>query len=264
MAIDYCEDAKILTRLGLTTLQAQVYLTLAKMDKATIKALSSTSRIDRANVYRVLIRLQELDLVEKLLTNPSIFKALPANEGIKMLLDRKEIEHKHVKTQTIELLKKYKHNQQATPDETACEFVLIPDGKLTKRKVAEMISSNKKNHNVLIYWSDFEPQTNNVVAMWRKVLLKGVKTRIIVFLQENERLPTKVTSLKKFPHFQIRKTPTPPKSTISIIDGKEALLSVTPLISPPGKPGLWVNNPGIVGLIQEYFELTWRNSEELP
>jgi HTH-type transcriptional regulator, sugar sensing transcriptional regulator len=258
------QDTKLLTRLGLTPLQVEVYLALAKMDKATIKTISSISRTDRANVHRVLTRLQELELVEKLLTYPNLFKALPPNEGVQMLLDRKEREHEEIKAQTKELLEKYKNIKQETRDEKICDFVLIPAGKFTKRKVAEMISSNQKTHDVIIYWSDFEPDTNAVVAMWQEVLYKSVKMRIIVFLQKNEKLPKKVLDLRKCPQFQIRKTPTPPKVTISIIDGKEALISVTPLISPRGKPGLWINNAGIVGSIQEYFESTWRNSEELP
>jgi sugar-specific transcriptional regulator TrmB len=257
-------DIKLLTRLGLTPLQAEVYLTLAKIDKATVKTISSISSKDRANVHRVLTRLQELELVEKLLTNPNFFKALPANEGVQMLLAHKEREHEEIKAQTKELLEKYRNIKQEASNEKICEFVLIPDGNFTKRKVAEMISSNRITHEVIIYWSDFEPDSNAVVAMWRKVLYKSVKMRIIVFLQKNEKLPKKVLDLKKCPQFQIRETPTPPKVTISIIDGKEALISVTPQISPRGKPGLWVNNAGLVALIQEYFELTWRNSRELP
>ena len=187
MLNDCCQDTEILTRLGLTPLQAEVYLTLAQMDKATIRTLSSILKIDRANVHRVLTRLQELELVKKLLTNPNIFKALPAIEGIQMLLDRKEADDKEIKMQTKELLKKYKNTYQSAVDEKNCEFALIPDGQFVKRKVAEMISSNQKTHEVIIYWSDFASDINAVVAMWKKVLLKDIKMRIIVFLQENEK-----------------------------------------------------------------------------
>lgn len=264
MLNDCSQDTQILTRLGLTPLQAEVYLTLAKMDKATIRTLSSILKIDRANIYRVLTRLQELELVKKLLTNPNIFKALPAIEGIQMLLDQKEAEDQKIKTQTKELIKKYKNTYQSAVDEKNCEFALIPHGKFTKRKVAEMISSNQKTHEVIIYWSDFASDQNAVVAMWKEVLLKNIKMRIIVFLQENEELPAKIIAIKKNPLFEIRKTLSTPKATLSIIDGKQALISVTPIILPGGKPGLWINNPGVVSLIQEYFESTWRNSQDLP
>lgn len=263
MPSDTSEDAKILTRLGLTTLQAQVYLTLAKMDKATIKTLSSIAQIDRANVYRVLIRLQELNLVEKLLTSPINFKALPVDEGVKMLLDKKELDDETIKAKTYELLKKYEHNVEENKEEKGAEFILIPDGKLTSRKVAEMVNSNQETHDLIIYWSDFAHQTNEVVERWTKLLLRGIKLRVIVFLGKTEKFPKKIVGLKKYKGFQMKRVANPPKATISIIDGKQAFLSVTPSLGPRGKPGLWVNNSGIVGLLQEYFEMVWRGSEKL-
>ena len=57
MLNDYEADIAILTKIGLTPLQAQVYLTLAKLNEASIKSLSTESKVDRANAYRVLIAI---------------------------------------------------------------------------------------------------------------------------------------------------------------------------------------------------------------
>jgi sugar-specific transcriptional regulator TrmB len=263
MLNDSNEDSKILTRIGLTPLQAEVYLTLAVANEATIKTVSSALKIDRANVYRVLIRLQELNLVERLLTHPTVFRALPVNEGVKMLLDKKEKEDNEIKAKTAELLKKYDRRNEEALDQSGCEFILIPDGKLTKRKIAEMVNANQRTHEVIIYWSDFAHQTSETVERWTKLLLSGVQLRIIVYLQRNERIPREILRLPDNPGFQIRRTLITPKATISIIDGKQALLSVTPSITPCGSPSLWVNNHGIVGLIQEYFEMVWQKSQQL-
>ena len=134
---------------------------------------------------------------------------------------------------------------------------------MTKRKVAEMINSNQKTHDILIYWTDFKAQAKAVAAMWLKVLVRGVKVRILVFMEKDEKLPKSVLGLRSYPQFEIRKTATAPKATLSIIDGRETFLSVSPSLSPRGKPGLYVNNHGVVGLVQEYFELTWRDAEPM-
>ncbi len=231
------------------------------MDKATLRSISNAAKIDRANVYRVIARLQELNLVEKLLTNPTVFKALPVTEGLKMLLDKKEQEDIEIRIKTKELLTRYKQVNQSVDGEETSEFILVPDGRLTKRKVAEMIDSNQKTHDLLIYWSDFKSQAGEVAKMWTQVLLRGIRMRVIVFLSDGERLPSRILSLYRYPQFELRRASTPPKATISLIDGRETLISVTPSISPRGKPGLYVNNHGVVGLIQEYFELAWRNSK---
>ena len=130
------------------------------------------------------------------------------------------------------------------------------------RKVAEMVKANEKTHEILIYWSDFSHQVQTKrLNGGASCLLKGVKLRIIVFLQPKERIPKNVLgSTENILGFKSAKPSTPPKSTISIIDGDQALLSVTPTLNPRGKPGLWVNNRGIVGLVQEYFEMVWQKS----
>ena len=108
MTLTFDEDTKLLTRLGLTELQAQVYLTLAKMGKATLRDISSASKADRANVYRVITRLLELNLIEKLLSTPTVFRALPLADGIKMLLEKKDQEHNDIKAKSRALLLLYK------------------------------------------------------------------------------------------------------------------------------------------------------------
>jgi Predicted transcriptional regulators len=233
------------------------------MEKATLRDLSAAAKTDRANVYRVINRLQELNLIEKLLATPTVFRALPLAEGIKMLLEKKDQEHNEIKAKTKELLSRYRKVSQDTIGEDVSQFILVPDGRLTKRKVAEMVDSNHKTHDILIYWSDFKSQAAAVVSMWTKVLLRRIKVRIIVFLGKNEKLPRSVLCLRSYPNFEVRRASAPPKVTLSIIDGKEMFISVTPSISAGGKPGLYVNNHGVVGLVQDYFELAWRDSEEL-
>ncbi len=257
------DDTQILGNLGLTTLQAEVYITLARLNEATIKTISTVTKIDRANVYRVITRLQEIYLVQKILASPTVFRALPVNEGIKMLLERKEKQDKIIKTQTNALLKKYEHNKVDTPYCEGCEFALIPIGKFTQRKVDEMVNSNRITHDIIIYWRDFDAQTNDVVDRWRKLLERGIKLRIIVYLEKNQSLPRKVQLLKRYSEFQIRKTPNPPRATISLIDRDQTLVSVTPTLLSEEKPGLWTNNQGLVGILCDYFDSIWHQSKKI-
>jgi sugar-specific transcriptional regulator TrmB len=261
MTLTFDEDSKLLVRLGLTELQAQVYLTLTRLDRATLRDLSSAAKTDRANVYRVIIRLQELNLIEKLLATPTVFRALPLSEGIKMLLEKKDQEHNEIKAKSREVLSRHRKTSRGIVGEDVSQFILVPYGRLTKRKVAEMISSNQKTHDILIYWSDFKLQAESVASMWKSVLLRGVKVRIIVYLEKNEKLPRSILCLRGYQNFEVRSASTPPKVTLSIIDGKETFISVTPSICPGGKPGLYVNNHGVVGLVADYFELAWRDSQ---
>jgi sugar-specific transcriptional regulator TrmB len=263
MSNSFEEDCQTLTKLGLTKLQAKVYLALAKMDQATLTSISSSLKVDRANVYRVIAHLQKIELVEKMIMTPAHFKALPVDEGIRMLLESKETEYFKIKTKTKEVIQRYRDHIQAAFNDNICEFALIPDGKLTDRKFDQMLDSNQETHDIMFYGRDYVSDYDGVVKLWTSLLLKGVKIRAVVFMEENEKLPQDIQSLVKYGRlFEIRRTLTPPKATITIIDGKESLVSVTPHLVPSGNPGLWVHSTNIVGIIQEYFDMLWRSSKK--
>jgi sugar-specific transcriptional regulator TrmB len=81
---------KVLNLLGLTILQAKVYLALTELEQASAKEVSQTAHEDRAEVYRTVYKLQELGLIEKKITTPTIFIAPPMKEGLRILLERKQ------------------------------------------------------------------------------------------------------------------------------------------------------------------------------
>jgi sugar-specific transcriptional regulator TrmB len=254
------EDSKVLVKLGLTLSQAQIYLALAKTGKVTIKTLSATVRMDRANVFRVIERLQELNLVEKLLTSPTTYQSVNLHDVLPTLLAQKQKEYSEVRVETKDLLKRYRKSTiDSSSSEIEYQLVLVSKGSSLIRKVKEMTAHVEKNHEVIIYWSDFKSKVDDTVERWALMLNKGVSIKALVFLEEDEVLPSEVTGLSKNSLFKIRYANSPIRSTIAICDGREALVSISPKLSS-GAPSLWVNNPHIVALIQDYFEMLWENS----
>ncbi|MEM4733518.1 MAG: helix-turn-helix domain-containing protein, partial [Candidatus Bathyarchaeia archaeon] len=77
------EDVQTITKLGLTTSQVKVYLSLLQQKKATAKTISNFSKIARQEVYRVLSDLYEKGLVEKIIAKPTEFKAVPIEDCLK-------------------------------------------------------------------------------------------------------------------------------------------------------------------------------------
>jgi sugar-specific transcriptional regulator TrmB len=94
------EDVEALTSLGLTILQAKVYLALVKSGSSTIREISKTSDVARQDLYRITSELQKLGLVERVIANPTEFRAIELTGGISILLQRvhekeAEIRKKH-------------------------------------------------------------------------------------------------------------------------------------------------------------------------
>jgi sugar-specific transcriptional regulator TrmB len=257
------EDVQTLTKLGLTVLQARVYLTLAKSGKATIKTISKASEIDRSDTYRIVSKLQELGLVEKMITTPNTFRAVPIRVGLPMLLKCKAEEHNEIKAKAKELLQKCEeNNEETTLQRDECQFILVPK-KASRRKFTNTIENTQTSCDMILHWECFRYGMIEDTETWKKSVEKGVKTRFIVYKSENEKAVSRIVQiLKKKGSFKVRYIFTSPPATISIFDKKETFITISPTPHPRDTPNLWSNNPGLIAIFQDYFELMWRTSKE--
>ncbi|MCW3998632.1 MAG: hypothetical protein NWE93_00140 [Candidatus Bathyarchaeota archaeon] len=254
-------DINLLTKLGLTTLQAQVYFMLTQTEEATIKTISNVLKIDRANLYRIMPQLQKLNLVEKTLSNPTLFNALPLEDGISMLLEQRAKEYREIKEETNELLLRNKREHRESTANDECQFAFVPDGKLSMRRIGEIENSTQKTFDLICYWTCCEFEKNDKIHPgFIKLMKKGVQLRQLAYIKDNDEIPKKPLRIQKYANFNLRFTRTPPKTTISISDSKQALLTVFPYLLKSGTPSLFVSNSGIVSILQDYFELMWHDT----
>ena len=117
--------------LGLTLLEAKIYLTLTKIGASKVITLANASNVSRPDIYRILHKLTDLGLVEKLLGIPSKWKAIPLEIGLSFLLEQRKN-----KTKLLEKMKQetLKSNGKKTKDElifdySESQFMIIPKKK---------------------------------------------------------------------------------------------------------------------------------------
>ena len=84
------KNAEILTDFGLTGNQAKVYLATARLRLASVGQISKASKVRREDVYRILPKLEELGLVERLLGKPIKIRATPVEEALSILIRHEE------------------------------------------------------------------------------------------------------------------------------------------------------------------------------
>ncbi|MCW4006083.1 MAG: hypothetical protein NWF04_05760 [Candidatus Bathyarchaeota archaeon] len=256
------EDTQVLTQLGLTAMQAKVYLTLAKLGKATIKKISNSASLDRANVYRVMPKLQKLKLVEKTITVPNFFKAVPMREGISMLLEHKAREYQEIEDKTKTIIEKYKENVEDSGAED-CQFVLVPEGRATGRKMAEMRNRSQCCYDFLFYWKSGVQIIDHIVANFKRLMKRGITVRALIYLNKGETLTQNILNLEKNKLFSVRYTFTSLPVTLALFDKKETLFNTAPFC-PAKTPSLWANNPVLIDILQEYFEQRWCKAQKPP
>jgi sugar-specific transcriptional regulator TrmB len=101
------EHVETLVKLGLTSLQARIYLTVLTLQKANVGKISNTAEIARPDVYRVLPTLEKLGLVRKVLASPIMFEPTPLKDACTLLLQRKKEEYSEACERSMTLIKEF-------------------------------------------------------------------------------------------------------------------------------------------------------------
>jgi sugar-specific transcriptional regulator TrmB len=246
--------------LGLTLVQAKIYLALSKLDNETIKTISKNSNLARQDIYRIMPSLERLGLVEKIIDKPTKYKATPIKIGFSTLLQQRIIQDAEVQKKTNELLKilqEDKIKKESTSEDP--QFIITSEISLLFKKLMKSTQDSKISIDSLGNWASFEGVVSGGFKDFKKALERGVKIRSITEKPADEKtLNRYVKKLRKNPLYELRFIPTPAPSTMVIIDKKELNIG----ISNNSVCSLWSNNPAIVGLAINYFEDIWHRARK--
>jgi sugar-specific transcriptional regulator TrmB len=259
-------EIQTLTDLGLTIVQARVYLALARFGVSKIAALSKASDVARPDVYRTLNKLYEVGLVEKLVKNPVQFKALTLEEGIKVLLSKKQAEYERLKNETDDLLNSFKRRNMLTDTDAANQFVLIPQKEAVINRIRQAIDNSKYSVSVVISWKRFVHGVGDVfLESAKKASKRKINYRFIVEKPPSDEVVESGNKLWNiYPSFQARFLNHTPKTVFGLYDDKELFIIIDPKMDLSGSPALWTNNSSLIGLVQDYFEMLWQTTAEMP
>ncbi len=255
------EDAiQTLQKLGLTLLQAKVYLALVSLGNATAGDVAKLSQVARQEVYRLTNELEEAGLVSKILTTPTKIKPLPLNEGLSLLLKRRIKKTSTLKVEVKELLLK-NTNQRERSGHSHYEFRMIPKKApwfrnihidFEKYQTFDLLTSSKRFLSRMVYDE----------KLYRKGASRGTKIRIITEKPpRNSPILSIVNALREHSNFEVRYTRAPPQVIIVIMDQREVALALAPS-KRVGPPYLLSNHPGFVHMAQHYFDVTWEKAAE--
>jgi sugar-specific transcriptional regulator TrmB len=271
------KNVETLTQLGLTSLQAKVYLTLAGLGSSPIQKISIASQIDRAHVYQVINKLFKIGLVKKTLGKPNLFNSIPLREGLNILLERKTAEWSEVRKKTKKIIgRSNENNSKVFSCEEKLQVTLIPGKETDNREFARVLTSTQIScDGVFMREEDYcLAFLGSIVSMKHKpihtsLLKRGVNLRFVVCRSDNENLPRKKTaerikSLNKIGKgsISIRFTSLRSPVMFGVIDGKELYTHLGSANDWKEKPSLYSNNPSLVALAQGFFEYMWQSSQE--
>jgi sugar-specific transcriptional regulator TrmB len=264
------EATQILNRLGLTSSQTKVYLTLLKLEQATAKTISNNSKVARQEVYRVLVELEEKSLVERIIAVPTEFKAVSIENGLSFLIGEKRKEISEIQKEAKKLFVKLKtflkpkelKVRNAQTGES--EFVLIPESKTLMLRMERAVEASKKSIDIIYPKEPFLQVLFNLSDKFKNALKRGVKVRCLLNEPiEADSWPSTVQTIAENPLFEIRIISENPKENFWIYDGKEVLVATASVNNYKHSPVLLTTATPLIGLSENYFNTMWKKATKI-
>jgi len=254
------EDIQTLTCLGLTILQAKIYITIAQLGESSIKQIAKNADIARQNVYEIMPALQKIGLVEKIITSPTVYKATSIKEGVAILLKQKKNEYTRMQNRTQSLLKKFQNKNFEPQKEEETQFIVTSENNLVIKRLERQILTAKTTIDTISTAECCIGMLRSYSNEIKKIMKKGVKVRALTDREINQkRTPTFLISLQKNPLFEIRYTSTPIQIKMTIADKEEINLCIAN-IANRGLPNMWSNNANFAKLCTGYYDELWKEA----
>ncbi len=255
---------KILRELGLSLLQARVYLALVKLGThSNVKAITTYSKVARQDVYRTITELRELGLVEMVIGNPALFKAIALQETTAILMERKNQRTQVLMEEVTELFSHFAQNRSTGFQEESHQFIIVPKKEVLVSRIKKTIEAANESILISAPWRETSQWLFKLHESWQHALNKGVKIRWITEKQSNVLLLDEVAeSIIRDPNFTLRTDVVALKARFGIYDDKGSYITILNTPNATESPALWSNNPAIVYILKDYFETKWELTTE--
>ncbi|MCW4054135.1 MAG: hypothetical protein NWE84_04345 [Candidatus Bathyarchaeota archaeon] len=263
----HLSELQVLKDLGLTLVQAKVYLTLLKIGPSKTSKISKISKVAQPDTYRALKQLQEKNLVQEIVKKPHEYMATPADTALSLMLETKTQQFDRVRTETQLLRDRLKKEQiEIVAESEVPQLVMIPKGRIVIERVKTAIAQTQQSMDLVLSWKRF---SRGIVDTFAESLetawAKKVKIRFIVESpSESETAEQLIQFCKNKPHCQMKFILDHPAVILGIYDKKETFIIINPDTDLPGSPTLWSNNSSIITLVDEYFKMLWLTAMEQP
>jgi sugar-specific transcriptional regulator TrmB len=256
------EDICTLNELGLSTIQARIYLTLAKAQTLTAHEISKLSGVARPHVYQALDELADKGLTLKTISKPEQWKAIPPADCISILMRRRMSKTAELQKKTLSLESHLKASRTQRASEGELQFMLIPKKGAVYLEAGNMLKEVKETMDFLCLTRRMIAWLSDCSPLFEEALTRKVDCRVIMPQPEPKTgIWRPLKNLNKYENFELRLIPKEPKFGFSIWDKKEILMTTSPVNSSTPAKTLWSKNKGLVNLCQEHFCCIWKKAE---
>ncbi len=254
------KNIHMLCKLGLTPLEAKVFLILARSGRQKIEKIATLADIDRSNAYPTIKKLQRSALVSEIIGKPNLYEAVSLKEGISILLELKETEFSAIKKEAKEFASSIKYkNRLALMD---CEFKIIKRSRKTSASdVITACKNAERSFDLIISANIFTYLFIELAAYQLDCIRRGVEYRVITEQTNVERNIKDIHRFMKYANFSLRTVSEPLGTELAISDKKIVDFNLIPNATKLDSSKLETNHPGCVEVFQNHFDKVWSQAQ---
>jgi sugar-specific transcriptional regulator TrmB len=259
------DDVKTLIDLGLSQRQASVFLVLSRLKRSEARTIATASSQPRQDVYKVLDELLQLGLIEKELSAPTKFTAIPIHDACSLLL-RRRVKNAAYLRREAKVLERNFQGIDVEPDHREDKKVLlVSEGETIVFRMKKSIETARKSIDAIAPQKFLGQGFFFLTEALEKALQRGVKIRFITYILDEMGSQFSVPlALAKNSAFKIRTTISHTRSRFCVYDNKEVTVMLSSDIDFTKSSLLWSNCASLVDGYQDYYETLWNDSNDFP
>jgi sugar-specific transcriptional regulator TrmB len=258
--LDFEEHVQLFCELGLTPIQAKIYLTLFNSGELSARSMADSLNINRVDVYRALQRLQKLGMVEVSIGKPNKFVAAEPKIATSLLIDslKRNLSDLSKKADflnvTLESMGRTKKVHVETDAESS--YFRLKNGeavigsitsivKEAKHEIRKILTSRALGFHLLYGVLDIEQELGS----------RGVITKIITDA------PSDIS--QRYGSFAELRYAGDLRETLRyiIVDDSAIIISLAAnAAGPTDSVGLLTNNSTLIHALTRHFEETWNST----
>lgn len=147
------------------------------------------SGVNRQEIYRIMPKLQNNYLVEKMIGIPTKWRATPLHDGLSILLENRKNVISELQTEATTLINYIEEKKErAELRDNESQIVMLPGKNAHLKWLKNRFKHLQKNVDAICTWSDEKVVRYYCSKEIKKHLNKGLKFRVIIYVSENEKI----------------------------------------------------------------------------
>jgi sugar-specific transcriptional regulator TrmB len=204
--------------------------------------------------------LEKAGLVETQISRPVIYKAIPIEQAIGNLLKRNSENQREIRKKARELCHdvEYKNHLERDVKEDNTNIMIIHGKENILQKLKDSFKSIEKNLDVVTSATRFSSAIIEFNEAYKKALQRGVAIHIAAEKNGAQKKAIDIVeALSKNPRFEVRYFEKTPEALVTIVDNKEAFMTMTSVAHLGKADALWSNETSFVALARNFFIDQW-------